>query len=455
MASTAARTRWFGHVDMDAFYASVEVLDRPELAGVPLAVGGRSEHRGVIAAASYPARVFGVRSAMPTAEAFRRCPDLVLVPGRMERYAEVSREVMDILRDVAPAVEPLSLDEAALDLTGCARLHGAADGDHEDWTGFARRLRRRIRRETGLWGSIGLGETRRIAKIASDLRKPRGVAVVEAGAGPGFLTGLPIERLWGVGPKMRERLRAAGMHTVADVVATPRAELGARFGKMGPALHDAVHARESGTVDPDRPHKSVSHETTFSVDRVGSEELEPVLLALTEKVATRLRRAGLVGRVVQLKIRDRGFHTFTRRRSLAAPTDSETTIYEAGRRLLRSMGWNDVPVRLVGIGVSDLTSQTAHQGDLFASTAERQRPQLEQALDAVHARFGEKAIGHARSVLDPLRARDGVSWLPTSPGLRARTPHPSTNPIDSTNPTNIENAASDDDDRRSDHERKS
>lgn len=414
------RTQWFGHVDMDAFYASVEVLDRPELAGKPLAVGGRSEHRGVIAAASYPARRFGVRSAMPTAEALRRCPDLILVPGRMGRYAEKSREVMAILRDVAPAVEPLSLDEAALDLTGCGRLHGALRGEREDWTGFACTLRRRIRRETGLWASVGLGETRRIAKIASDLRKPRGVAVVEAGAGPRFLTGLPIERLWGVGPKMVERLKAAGMHSVADVVATPRAELAARFGKVGPTLHDAVHARETGSVDPDRPHKSVSHETTFSVDRTGAEELEPVLLALTEKVATRLRRAGLVGRVVQLKIRDRGFHTFTRRRSLAAPTDSETTIYETGRRLLAAMKWDGVPVRLIGIGVAELTSQTVHQTELFASTAERQRPQLERALDAVHARFGDKAIGHARSVLDPLRERDGVSWLPTSPGLTAR-----------------------------------
>ena len=420
MVATTERARWFGHVDMDAFYASVEVLDRPELAGKPIAVGGRSEHRGVIAAASYPARVYGVRSAMSTAEAVRRCPDLILVPGRMGRYAEKSREVMAILRDVAPAVEPLSLDEAALDLTGCARLHGAAGPRREDWSGFARRLRRRIKNETGLWASIGLGETRRIAKIASDLRKPRGVAVVEAGAGVPFLTGLPIDRLWGVGPKMLERLRAAGMHTVADVVATPRSELAARFGKMGPVLHDAVHARETGTVDPDRPHKSVSHETTFSVDRVGREELEPVLLALTEKVATRLRRAGLVGRVVQLKIRDRGFHTFTRRRSLAAPTDSETTIYETGRRLLEAMGWDDVPVRLIGIGVADLTSQTSRQGELFASESEQHRPQLERALDAVHARFGDKAIGHARSLLDPLRARDGVSWLPTSPGLTAR-----------------------------------
>ncbi len=416
------RRKWFAHVDMDAFYASVEVLDQPELAGRPIAVGGRSENRGVIAAASYAARRFGVRSAMPTAEALRRCPELVLIPGRMERYAEKSREVMGILGEVAPAVEPLSLDEAALDLSGCARLHGAdveiRGRRHEDWSRFALELRRRIRSRTGLWCSIGLGETRRIAKIASDLRKPRGVAVVEPGAGPEFLAGLPIERLWGVGPKMRERLRAAGIRTVADVVATPRSELAARFGKAGPMLHDVVHARETGRVDPDRPHKSVSHETTFSVDRTGPEELEPVLQRLSDKVGARLRRGGLVGRVVVLKIRDRGFHTFTRRRSLPSATDSDTTIYETGRRLLASMGWDTVPVRLIGIGVTDLASVSAQQGDLFASEVERERPRLERALDAVHERFGEDAIGHARSVLDPLRRRDGVSWLPGSPGLR-------------------------------------
>ena len=412
--------KWFAHVDMDAFYASVEVLDRPELAGLPIAVGGGAEHRGVIAAASYPARRFGVRSAMPTAQALRLCPDLLVLPGRMERYVEKSREVMAILREVAPAVEPLSLDEAALDLTGCARLHGAVGGGaREEWTPFALTLRRRIRQHTGLWASIGLGETRRIAKIASDLRKPRGLAVVEAGAGTAFLSGLPLTRIGGVGPKTQQRLAAAGFSTVADVLSTPRAELAARFGKLGPWLHDVVHARETGRVDPDRPHKSVSHETTFSVDRTGSEELEPVLLRLCEKVAARLRRENLVGRVVQLKIRDRGFHTFTRRRTLVLPTDSEQVVYDEGRRLLRAMRWEEVPVRLIGIGVSDLSARPAEQGDLFATTSERQRPRLERALDAVHERFGEGSIGRGRGLLDPLRRRDGVAWLPSAPNVRA------------------------------------
>lgn len=410
------RPRWFAHVDMDAFYASVEILDRPELRGLPVAVGGRADARGVIAAASYAARRFGVRSAMPTAEAQRRCPELVLLPGRMERYAEKSREVMEILRSVAPAVEPLSLDEAALDLTGCARVHhafapSARGGAREDWTAFALGLRMRIRRETGLWASIGMGETRRIAKIASDLRKPRGLVIVERGAGVSFLGALPVERLWGVGPRLAERLREAGLPTAADIARCSRPELQSRLGKIGPHLHDIVHARETGEVHPERAHKSISHEITFALDRTGSFELEPVLQRLSEKVGARLRRQGVVGRVVQLKVRDRGFHTFTRRLTLPRPTDSDQTIYISACRLLRALAWEQVPVRLIGVGVCDLTTSSAVQGDLFATAQQQSRPRLERVLDSVHDRFGDTAIGHGSGLLDPLRARDGRAWI--------------------------------------------
>lgn len=421
------RPRWFAHVDMDAFYASVEILDRPELAGLPVAVGGRADHRGVIAAASYAARVFGVRSAMPTAQALRQCPDLVLLPGRMERYVEKSREVMDILRDTAPAVEPLSLDEAALDLTGCARLHhafapAAAGGAREDWTRFALDLRLRIRRETGLWCSIGMGETRRIAKIASDVRKPRGLVIVERGAGAAFLGALPVERLWGVGPQLAARLHALGLRTASDLAQRSPSELQRSLGKIGPHLHQMVHARDVGEVHPDRASKSVSHETTFAVDRVGLEQLEPVLHRLGEKVGARLRRHGLAGRVVQLKIRDRGFQTFTRQLTLARPSDSDHDVVEAALRLLRNLGWEQVPVRLIGVGMHDLSEAPAEQGDLFASPRQQMRPRLERVLDSVHERFGDEAIGHGSGVLDPLRARDGRAWIGDSvsrPGATA------------------------------------
>ena len=232
---------WFAHVDMDAFYASVEVLDYPELAGLPLAVGGPAEGRGVIAAASYEARRFGVRSAMPTAEALRRCPQLILRKGRMGRYQEKSREVLAILAEISPRLETISLDEAFLDLAGCERLHAP-------WDAFALRVRRRIHDETGLWCSIGIGETRRIAKIASDLRKPRGLVVVERGAGIGFLAPLPVERLWGVGPRMAERLHAEGFDTVGQLAQQSSSGLQSRFGKMGISLHEMSMARELGAV---------------------------------------------------------------------------------------------------------------------------------------------------------------------------------------------------------------
>lgn len=418
------RARWFAHVDMDAFYASVEVLDHPELAGKPVAVGGPSDRRGVIAAASYPARVFGVRSAMPTAQAVRLCPDLILLPGRMDRYQEKSRQIMAILRELAPAVEALSLDEAFLDLTGCERLHGA-------WPEFAVQVRMRIRRETGLWASVGMGETRRIAKIASDLRKPRGLAVVEPGAGVPFLGALPLSRLWGVGPRLQERLRAMGLRIVADLQTTPRSVLQSSLGRTGLALHDIVHAREGGDVRPDRPMKSVSHETTFARDKVGFSALEPVLLHLCEKVAGRMRRHGMQGRVVQLKLRDHGFRTVTRRITLSRPVDSEHDIYGSARRLLHRLDWNETPVRLIGVGVGQLSSSAGRQTDLFASQRERERPGLERVLDDVHGRFGDAALTRAGTLLrrdadGSLDAWQDQLWTPLdrNPASFGRKPRP-------------------------------
>jgi len=395
------RSRWFAHVDMDSFYASVEVLDRPELAGLPVAVGGGADRRGVIAAASYPARKFGVRSAMPTARALQLCPELILLSGRMSRYVEISRKVMAILRDVAPAVEPLSLDEAALDLAGCDRLYGIRpDAQREDWSRFASELQQRILDETGLWASVGLGETRRIAKIASDFNKPRGLVVVPAGEGPAFLAQLPVERIGGVGPRFAARLHAAGLQRAGDVARLARTELGARFGKQGAHLHDIVHARDFGRVNPERGHKSISHEVTFATDRVGLEHLEGTLLHHCERVGARLRKAKLQGRVVQLKIRDKGFATFTRQSTLARPTDSDATIHRAALTLLHDLGWEKVPVRLLGVGVHDLSAVVGRQGDLFEDARDRHERALDRVLDRVHDRFGDSSLGHGRSVLE-------------------------------------------------------
>jgi DNA polymerase IV len=396
------RSRWFSHVDMDAFYASVEILDRPELAELPVAVGGKPGERGVIAAASYAARKFGVHSAMPTAQALRLCPELVLLPGRMARYQELSAQIMQILRDASPAVEPLSLDEASLDLSGCARLHGideAVDGGREGWTRFAQQLQQRIHKETGLSASVGLGETRRIAKIASDHRKPAGVVVVPRGEGRAFLADLPVEKLRGVGPKMAERLRAQGFRYARNIASTPRNQLQQLFGKAGSALLDMVEARDVGTVHPDRREKSVGHETTFARDLIGMAALEPVLSRLSEKVSRRLHQRGLQGRVVQLKIRDRGFHTFTRRHSIATPTDSAPCIRDEALRLLHAMKWEQVPVRLIGVTVAGLTESRAVQGELFATAEQLRQPRIDQVVDDIHDKFGSSAFLRGRSLL--------------------------------------------------------
>lgn len=395
------RPRWFAHVDMDAFYASVEVLDFPELEGLPMAVGGPAEGRGVIAAASYEAREFGVRSAMPTAEALRKCPHLVLRKGRMSRYQEKSREIMSILREVSPKIAPISLDEAFLDLTGCERLHGP-------WNEFTMDLRMRIHAETGLWASIGMGETRRIAKIASDLRKPRGMVVVDRGSGPAFLAPLSVRRLWGVGPKMYARLEEMGLTKVGDIAAHSRNQLQGRLGKMGLALYDMAHAQESGSIDPDRAAKSISHEVTFAKNLVGAAALEPVLMSLCEKVGYRLRREGFVGRVVHLKIRDGDFNTISRQVALERPTDSEHVFYDAAKRLLHRLDWERVPVRLIGVGLGELSADTGRQGDLFATPIEQNRPRLEKVLDDLHSRFGGASIGRARTMLRP--EDNSASW---------------------------------------------
>ncbi len=399
----ADRGKWFAHVDMDAFYASVEILDDPRLRGLPVAVGGPARDRGVIAAASYEARRFGVFSAMPTAVALRRCPDLVLRHGRMDRYRQKSREVVAILREVAPRLETVSLDEAFLDLTGCDRLHGR-------WEAFALRLRRRIHQESGLWCSIGLGETRRIAKIGSDLRKPRGIVVVPPGAGRDFLAPLPVERLWGVGPHQRERLHRLGLSTIGEIAAQRPDWLRSHLGTMGTVLHEAALARESGEVEPERRAHSVSHEQTFARDLRGREALLPVLLELSGKVGYRLRRGGLCGRVVQLKVRDATFRTVTRRLGLPSPVATDEAIYRAAASLLEGLGWNERPIRLIGVGVHRVSACQNEQGELFPAPADR--PVLEKTLDALHTRFGGGAVQRARTLLTP---RDrSASWESTA-----------------------------------------
>jgi len=401
-----AQSPWFAHVDLDAFYASVEVLDFPQLRGLPVAVGGPAQGRGVIAAASYEARQFGVRSAMPTARALSLCPQLVLRAGRMGRYQELSERVFGIVRELSPRIEMVSLDEAFLDLAGCERLHAP-------WNEFALRLRRRVHAETGLWMSIGIGETRRIAKIGSALRKPRGVVLVPRGAGRSFLAPLPVEYLWGVGAKLGARLHEHGYATIGDLAASSHAVLRAQFGKMGSSLLEMAQARELGHIDPARRAKSVSHELTFARDLHGEAELLPVLLKFSEKIAYRLRRSGCVGRVVQLKIRDNTFHTLTRRVTLTAPSSSENEIYKTAQVLLRQLSWGQRPVRLIGLGMHEISHERVSQGELFAQGNDQLDSKLAKTLDRLHTRYGGDAIGRARTLLrhtDNSASWEAVAW---------------------------------------------
>jgi len=377
--------RVFAHVDMDAFYAAVEVRDDPSLAGKPVAVGGSREGRGVISAASYEARRYGVHSAMPTARALRLCPQLILLPGSFSKYRAVSAQVMEILHSFSPAVEPISLDEAFLDLTGTA----AALGSPEE---VGRRIKSRIRTVTRLTASAGIAPVKFVAKIASDLEKPDGLVIVRPGDVEAFLAPLPIKRLWGVGPRMRAALEGLGLYTIGKLAAADRELLAARFGQHGEHLHELAQGRDRREVVPDWDAKSYSHEETFARNRGDPEFLEGVLLDQAHRVARRMRRDRVSGRVVQLKLRDGDFVTITRRATLSGPTRDPQAIYAAACRLLHAH-WQGAPVRLIGVGMSAVSSAGAESLDLFAASGgQERRRKLAATIDEIESRFGRGKV---------------------------------------------------------------
>ncbi|MCI0345095.1 MAG: DNA polymerase IV [Chloroflexi bacterium] len=374
------------HVDLDAFFAAVEQRDHPELRGKPVAVGlGGSNDRGVVSAASYEARKFGVHSAMPIRTARRLCPDCIFVPVRGAVYQRVSREVMAILRRFTPLVEPISIDEAFLDVSGSRALFG--DGES-----IARRIKAAIRDELKLTASVGVASTKLVAKIASDLRKPDGLVVVEPGTEAAVLAPLPISRLWGVGPSTAAALRDFKVVTIGDLAALDRSALVRRFGKHGAALVDRAHGVDPDPVDdPDRA-KSVSHEHTFDEDTADPEVLERTLLAMAEGVSGRLRHAGLKAGTVTVKVRDSGFHTITRQRALAEPSDLTEPIWRAAVELARP-DMRGKRIRLLGVAASRFGAR--EQLGLFEAADDRRRRVVE-AADEVRERFGTRAITRAR-----------------------------------------------------------
>ena len=373
------------HVDMDAFYASVEQRDHPALRGRPVIVGGLAG-RGVVCAASYEARPFGVKSAMPIATARRLCPQAVYLPLRMRHYAQIGRQIREILLSFTPLVEPLSLDEAFLDVRGCEGLFGPADV-------MARQIKQRIRAETDLVASVGVAPNKFLAKLASDHGKPDGLVVLPAEGVADFLAPLPVGRLWGVGAKGERRLHALGLRTVGQLAHLPQSVLVDRFGDIGGHLWRLAHGLDERAVVPDREAKSISTETTFAHDLADREILRGWLLELVDHLAARLRGHELRARTVELKVRSSDFRTRMRSQSLPEATDVTAELWMAARVLFESTRWADLlPVRLLGVGVSRLTREAATQGDLFAQASHQRHSALDRTVDAIRNQFGAAAI---------------------------------------------------------------
>lgn len=374
------------HADMDAFYASIEQRDRPELAGRAVVVGGLGR-RGVVSTASYEARRFGVHSALPTAIARRRCPHAIFLSPRMDRYAQVAQQVHEVFARYTPLVEPLSLDEAFLDVTASRLVLG--DGE-----AIARAIQRDVLAATALSVSIGVAACKSVAKVASDLRKPRGLVVVPPGTEAAFLAPLPVARLWGAGKVTQARLAELGLATIGDVQRMGRAALVAALGAHAGEHYDALaHGRDPRPVEPDGEARSISRETTFAQDVADDARLLAVLMALAESVGSRLRAAGLRARTVRLKLRYPPFETLLRQTRVEA-TDDDAVIYASARRLLEANRPAGRPVRLLGVGTSDLVARAGgRQTGLFERAPAGEA--INRTLDAIRARFGGDAVRHA------------------------------------------------------------
>ncbi|WP_135507336.1 DNA polymerase IV [Roseovarius aestuariivivens] len=378
------------HMDCDAFYASVEKRDRPELADKPVIIGGG--RRGVVSTACYIARICGVRSAMPMFQALKLCPDAVIIKPRMELYAEISRAIRAMMLDLTPDVEPLSLDEAFLDLTGTARLHGAPPAV------MLAQLVRRMRAELGVTGSIGLSHNKFLAKIASDLDKPHGFSVIGEAETMDFLHDKPVSLIWGVGQSAQASLEKAGIRRFSDLLRWDRTDLIARFGSLGDRLWHLARGQDRRRVSANSPVKSISNETTFGEDTANADVLDGHIWRMAEKVADRAKAKSKAGRVVTLKLKRADHSLLTRRHALREPTQLADRIYRTARGLFDQVD-HDAPYRLLGVGMSDLVTEAAADvsGDLLDPDALR-RGEAERATDKIRARFGPDAILKGRSL---------------------------------------------------------
>lgn len=389
--------RWVLHLDMDAFFAAVEQRDDPALRGRPVVVGAQPGGRGVVATCSYEARAFGVRSAMPIQEAHRRCPQAVYLRPRIEHYRSIARQIRQILGRFSPRVEPVSIDEAYLDVSGLEGLIGLPEV-------IGQRLKAEIRNEVGLTASVGIGPNRLVAKLASDFHKPDGLTLVPAEQVLEFLGGLPLGVLRGLGSKTLPKLERLGLRRVADLRALSLEQLQSQLEtRTAISLYQQARGIASDQVGEGAQRQSLSKETTFPEDISDTRRLHDTLGVLAEEVARSARREGIAGRRVTLKIRFRGFETHTRQQCLPQPSDDARTLLAAVWWLYEQGRWPNQPVRLIGLGISDLGPPPPLQADLFSSGPERgqnraEERRLNETLDRINARFGSGAVRRGRGM---------------------------------------------------------
>jgi len=375
------------HVDMDAFYASVEQRDDPTLLAKPIVVGGKPNSRGVVCAASYEARKFGIHSAMPMAEAFRRCPHAVFLPVNIPKYHEVSLQIRQIFMTYTPIVEPLSLDEAFLDVTGSTSLFGSANT-------IGLTIKQRIQRELNLTASVGVAGNKFLAKLASDLQKPDGFVVVQPDRVQEFLDPLSVERIWGVGKKTAEQLNKLNIKTVRDLRRLEQEYLTQLFGIWGSQLYQLAQGIDDRPVESERVAKSIGRETTFAMDIVDRDELETALLKLAVDVGRRLRKEAFRGKTVTLKVRYDDFRTVTRSQTLSQATDLDDVIYNEACNLLKGESLKQ-PLRLIGLTLHNLTDKLERQLSLFPEP-QKDNETLTKVIDVLKEKYGEKSITRAR-----------------------------------------------------------
>jgi len=378
------------HMDCDAFYASVEKRDNPELADKPVIIGGG--HRGVVSTACYVARIKGVKSAMPMFQALKLCPEAIVVRPRMDAYVEASRAIRALMDELTPIVEPLSLDEAFMDLTGTARLHGAPPAV------MLARLIKRMKTEVGLTGSIGLSHNKFLAKVASDLDKPRGFSVIGKAETTEFLRPKSVRLIWGIGPAAQDSLSAAGIRTFDDLLRWDRRELHDRFGATGERLYALARGEDGRRISTNTPVKGISKETTFHEDTSDHDILDGHIWRLAEQVSDRAKAKDMAGRVVNLKLKTGDFKQISKRQSLHHPTQLADTIYRTARSLFDQAG-SKGPFRLIGVGISELGSAADADriGDLLDPNAGK-RAKAEAAADKIREKFGKDAIIKGRAL---------------------------------------------------------